>query len=117
MIRHNEYRDLNEYYLLKPDSDSHMKLTLWHYHTNHCQLETVEDIFESNLKLSENLEVAIERLENHDKKILELEQTLIEKKYIQLNFKKTLYFSQMSNRKPLHYKDTGLLGLMGDYVK
>lgn len=44
------------------------------------QYETlINQLVESNLKLSGKLEIAIEKLENHDKKLLELEQIPTEK--------------------------------------
>lgn len=44
------------------------------------QYETlINQLVESNLKLSGQLEKAIEKIENHDKKLLELEQAPIEK--------------------------------------
>lgn len=39
----------------------------------------INQLVESNLKLSGQLEIAIEKIENHDKKLLELEQSPIEK--------------------------------------
>ena len=39
----------------------------------------INQLVESNLKLSGQLEIAIEKIENHDKKLLELEQAPIEK--------------------------------------
>lgn len=39
----------------------------------------INQLVESNLKLSGQLEIAIEKIENHDKKLLELEQSSIEK--------------------------------------
>lgn len=42
----------------------------------------INQLVESNLKLSGQLEIAIEKIENHDKKLLELEQAPTEKKGI-----------------------------------
>ena len=54
---------------LKPLQDDKLK-----------QYETlINQLVESNLKLSGQLEIAIEKIENHDKKLLELEQAPIEK--------------------------------------
>lgn len=51
----------------------------------------INQLVESNLKLSEKLEAAIEKLENHDQKLLEIEQVKTKKKgFFDRLFKKTI---------------------------
>ncbi len=55
------------------------------------QYETlINQLVESNLKLSDQLETAIKRIEKHDKNLLELETTSINKKG---------FFSRLFNKK------------------
>lgn len=50
----------------------------------------INQLVESNLKLSGQLEIAIEKIENHDKKLLELQEDSTEKKGVLSRFFKRL---------------------------